>query len=329
MLFVRGFFLSFFTVLAFNVSLYAQTGNDIPLFKVYEIKKGGRPRDPFVAPDGHVWFCGQATNYLAKLNPSSGSVEYYDIPEGSHPHNLIIDNKGKVWYAGNRNAHIGQLDPQTKSIKRYNMPEGITDPHTLVFDKDQNIWFTAQHSNVVGHLNVTTGKVRFVTMKQENSRPYGIKLDSKGNVWVVLVGTNRLARVNKQMALTEYSLPRDTARPRRLEIDGNDSIWYVDYAEGYMGRFDPAMSQFSEQQMPSGSGSKPYATGLDSSEVLWIVETGPYPNNLIGFDTRSNQFISQNPIKEGGLVRHTYYHAPSKKLWFGVDSGFIVSVTVN
>ena len=30
------------------------------------------------------------------------------------------------------------------------------------------------------------------------------------------------------------------ARPRRLEITGDDRIWYVDYADGYLGRFDPA-----------------------------------------------------------------------------------------
>ncbi|MCW8856185.1 MAG: lyase, partial [Kangiella sp.] len=33
----------------------------------YEVEWGGRPRDPFVAPDGMVWFCGQADNYIARL----------------------------------------------------------------------------------------------------------------------------------------------------------------------------------------------------------------------------------------------------------------------
>ncbi len=31
-----------------------------------------RPRDPFVAPDGKVWFVGQVGNYIANLDPRSG-----------------------------------------------------------------------------------------------------------------------------------------------------------------------------------------------------------------------------------------------------------------
>ncbi len=315
----------------FNIGLSnsVDTDNNIPLFNSYEIEKGGRPRDPFVAPDGSVWFCGQATNYLAKLNPATSVVKYYEVPEGSHPHNLIIDNKGMVWYAGNRNAHIGKLNPDTGDIIKFDMPDSITDPHTLVFDKDQNIWFTAQHSNAIGHLNVSTGKVRFVAMERKGSRPYGIKVDSQGNAWSVLVGTNRLARVDPNMTLTEYDIPRSDARPRRLEITRDDSIWYVDYAGGYLGRLNASTEKFNEWLMPSGEGSKPYATGLDSESVLWIFETGPYPNKLVSFDTKNELFTSESVIKEGGLVRHTYYDHKSKKLWFGVDVGFIMSAKVN
>ena len=31
-----------------------------------------RPRDPAVAPDGRVWFVGQAGNYVAVLDPVKG-----------------------------------------------------------------------------------------------------------------------------------------------------------------------------------------------------------------------------------------------------------------
>ena len=31
--------------------------------------EGTRPRDPYVAPGGKVWFCGQQGNYLAYFDP--------------------------------------------------------------------------------------------------------------------------------------------------------------------------------------------------------------------------------------------------------------------
>ena len=32
-----------------------------------------RPRDPYVDPQGHVWFCGQVGAYIATLDPVSGN----------------------------------------------------------------------------------------------------------------------------------------------------------------------------------------------------------------------------------------------------------------
>lgn len=54
----------------------------------------GRPRDPFVAPDGQVWFVGQVENYIARLDPRTGEFKRFEIDAGTNPHNLIIDPSG-------------------------------------------------------------------------------------------------------------------------------------------------------------------------------------------------------------------------------------------
>src|SRR5215218_3127542 len=66
-----------------------------------------RPRDPYVAPDGSVWFVGQVGNYLARLDPVSGKFTRTEIDAGTNPHNLVVARDGKVWYTGNRNGMIG------------------------------------------------------------------------------------------------------------------------------------------------------------------------------------------------------------------------------
>ncbi|RDX37258.1 lyase [Kangiella sp. HD9-110m-PIT-SAG07] len=291
----------------------------------FEVEWGGRPRDPAVAPDGMVWFCGQAGNYIARLNPETGAMKQFSVPEGSHPHNLIVASDGGVWYAGNQNAHIGRIDPETGDIKQFPMPEEITDPHTLVFDSDENIWFTAQHSNAIGHLDTESGKVRFVTASEKGSRPYGIKLDSNGTPWSVLVGTNKLGVVDTDsFTLQEIDIPREDARPRRIEITSDNNIWYVDFNDGYLGQYNPETEQFEEWLMPEGHDSQPYGTALDSEGRIWIGETGPYPNVMIGFDSDSQEFVSKTIIESGGSVRHMYYDNEKDVFWFGVDNGFIV-----
>lgn len=271
-----------------------------------------------------VWFCGQATNYIARLNPESGELTKFEVPEGSHPHNLIIDSKGFVWYAGNRNGHIGRINPETGDIKQYSMPDAVQDPHTLVFDSNENIWFTAQHSNVIGHLNVETGDVRYVSMTKKRSRPYGIKTDANDNVWSVLLGTNKLAFVDKEsFVLTEVTIPRDNARPRRMEITDDGNVWYVDFTGGFLGRYKPEDKNFEEWLLPAGEGSRPYGTALDANGVIWIAQTGPYPNEMVGFDTKKEKFVSNTVIKEGGSIRHMYYDPEADSFWFGIDTGYI------
>ena len=53
--------------------------------KEWPVEWGGRTRDPAIAPDGKVWFVGQAGNYIANLDPATGAQKRYEIEEGTEP----------------------------------------------------------------------------------------------------------------------------------------------------------------------------------------------------------------------------------------------------
>jgi virginiamycin B lyase len=286
-----------------------------------------RPRDPYVDGHGIVWFVGQEGNYIATLNPTTGQFKRFEIEDGTYPHNLIVDKSGMVWYAGNRNARIGRLDPATGKATIYAMPDAAArDPHTLVFDHEGDIWFTVQRGNFVGHLDTKTGKIRLRRAPTGNSLPYGIVIDRNDQPWFVEFATNRVAKVDRtSMAITEYELPNSGSRPRRLITTSDGFIWYADYSRGMLGRFDPRTHAVKEWPAPSGSRSLPYAMALDDKDVIWMVETGPQPNQLVGFDPKTEKWISVTPIAQSGAgtVRHMYFHRPTRTLWFGTDANTI------
>ena len=287
--------------------------------------ENSRPRDPYVGPEGRVWFVGQRSHYVAYLVPETGEFKRYELEAGAGPHNLIVDSKGNVWYAGNRAAHIGKLDPKTGEIVKFPTPSPARDPHTLVFDSKGDIWFTAQGGNAVGKLTTATGDVQVIPVPTPNARPYGIEVDKAGRPWIVLVGTNKLATVDPAtMQLREITIPRAGTRPRRIAITSDQKIWYVDYAGGALGRFDPATGAFQEWPTPAGERSQPYAMAVDGKDRLWFVETGPTPNRLVGFDSKTKEFFSVTEIPSGGgTVRHMVYHAPTRAIWFGTDENTI------
>ena len=285
-----------------------------------------RPRDPYVDPQGHVWFVGQRGDYVARLEPETGGFKRFDLESGTGPHNNIVDRGGFVWYAGNLNGHIGRLDPKSGRITKYVMPDpDVRDPHTLVFDGNGDIWFTAQRSNFIGKLMTKTGNIRVIRLPTPRARPYGIAVDSKNRPWFNEFGTNKIGTVNPTtMQLNEYTLPRKEARSRRLAVTSVGIVWYVDYARGFLGRLDPATAEIKEWPVPGGDDASPYAMTIDNQDRLWFVETGLEPNRLVGFDQKTQKFFSITEIESGGgSVRNMVFHEPSRQIWFGTDRNTI------
>ncbi|MDT8410232.1 MAG: lyase [Wenzhouxiangellaceae bacterium] len=283
-----------------------------------------RPRDPSLADDGRVWLVGQAGDYAAVFDPATEEMKRFDLPEGAGPHTVYITRDDEIWYTGNKAAHLGRIDPQTGDVTRIEMPEGeLKDPHTLFEDSQGRLWFTAQWSNQVGRYNRETGDIDHVDVPTENARPYGIEVAADDTVWVVLLGTNKLARISQDMQLTEIELPREDARPRRIAITDR-GIWYVDYARGYLGVYDPQTQEFKEWQSELGPRSGPYALADDAQGRLWFVETHPDPNRFVGFDPDTEVFFSITPIPSGaGAVRHMVFDAARNAIWFGTDTNKI------
>ena len=294
-----------------------------------------RPRDPYVAPDGRVWFVGQAGNYVAVLDPSTGGMKRYEIEEDAFPHTVVVDDQGTVWYAGNRGRHIGRLDPATGEVKRYDMPDpDARDPHTIAFDPAGDMWFTLQGSNMIGHMDKETGRVRLIDAPTDRGprgdsgvRPYGIKLDSQGRPWIALLGTDMIATVDPAtMRLRTYDLPEGSAA-RRLVVDSKDRIWYGDWNHGQLGMLDPVTGEVKEFDDPNGSDSGPYGMAIDEWDRIWYVNTRVTPNRFVGFDPATESFIANMPI-ESGAIRHMYYDRANRTIWFGTDSNTIGKAVV-
>ena len=290
--------------------------------------ENSRPRDPYVAPDGDIWFVGQRSHYVAEFDPDTEEFQKFDLEDGAGPHTVIVDDKGTPWYAGNRANHIGIVDSETGDITKHMMPDdnSARDPHTMAFNNEGNIWFTSQGANSVGKLDVETGEPKIIEVPTQRARPYGIIMDHDMKTpWICLFGTNKLATVNPEtMELKEIELPNEDARPRRLAQTSDGNIWYGDYARGYIGVYNPETGSFEEWPMPSGEDSRPYAVTVDDQDRIWLVETGVSPNMFVGFDTESKEFISETEIESGGgTVRHMVFHEPTNSIWFGTDTNYL------
>lgn len=290
--------------------------------------ENSRPRDPYVAPDGDIWFVGQMSDYVAEFDPKTKEFRKIDLDDGAGPHTVVVDKNGNPWYAGNRANHIGKVNPETGEITKYMMPDdnSARDPHTIAFNKDGNMWFTSQGANSVGFFNVETGEPTIISVPTSRARPYGIIMDQDmQQPWIALFGTHKLATVDPDTReLSEIELPNENSRPRRLAQTSDGMIWYGDYSRGYVGRYNPEEGSFQEWPLPSGENSRPYAVTVDDQDRFWVVETGVSPNMFVGFDTKSEEFVSSTPIESGGgTVRNMVYDEATNAIWFGTDTNYL------
>lgn len=268
---------------------------------------GSRPHDPLAARDGSLWYTGQMTNTLGRVDPKTGTVKEYPLKTAhSGPHGLVEDKAGNIWYTGNTGALVGKLNPKSGEVTEYKMPDPeAKDPHTLIFDKSEILWFTVQNANRIGRLDPKTGEIKLLTPPTPKSRPYGMALDSKGNVFVVQFGTNRVARVDpKTLEIKEYALPDAASRPRRIAITSDDLVWYTDYSRGYLGRLDPRSGEVKEWSSPSGAKSAPYGISAIHG-IIWYSESEASPNTVVRFDPKSEKFQTWTIPGGGNIVRNT------------------------
>lgn len=283
-----------------------------------------RPRDPYVAPDGTVWFVGQVGDYVASLDPVSGKMHKVDIP-GAGPHTVIVSTDGTPWYAGNKDKHIGKLVAKTGEVTLYPMPNGIKDPHTMAWTSNGDIWFTAQWSNTVARLDTETGKIDKVTMPRLNMRPYGLVVDGKDRPWIAFMGENAIGTINPYtMQLEVIKTPSDDSLIRRIGLSSDGRVWWGDYAAGHIGVYDPNTGSMKQWASPAGELAGVYALTVDNQDRLWYVETAIQPNRFIGFNTRSEQFISIDTVPSGGrTIRHMVFDKSSNAIWFATDANTV------
>src|SRR5438046_107557 len=107
------------------------------------------PHDPAFGAGNTLWYSGQGSNKLGRVDMTSGQFREFDLPRGHGPHGLVADRDGNIWYTANAAGAIAKLDPKTGQVAEYKMPDTAAhDPHTPIFAQDRTLCFTGQSGNV-------------------------------------------------------------------------------------------------------------------------------------------------------------------------------------
>jgi virginiamycin B lyase len=291
-----------------------------------------RPHDPALAPDGSLWYTGQGANKLGRLDPRTGEFKEYALKTpNSGPHGLVADKEGSIWFTAISGGYVGKLNPKTGEIAEYRAENGTEiDPHTPVFDHEGILWFTNEETNYIGRLDPKSAKMTLTKVPTPHAVPYGIVILPNDTPFFCEFGANKLASIDPHtLTVREYTLPNTSSRPRRLALAHDGTIFYSDYARGYLGHFDPSSGKLlKEWPSPGGAESKPYGIAITNDGQVWYSESGVNPNTLVHFNPNSESFNAK-PIPSGGGVVRNMVATPDRRLYLacsGVNKVAVVSL---
>lgn len=282
----------------------------------FPVPQGDHPHDVAPAPDGTVWYTGQHTGVLGRLDPKTGEVERIPLGEGSAPHGVIVGPDGAAWVTDSGLNAIVRVDPATKEVKAWPLPKerAGANLNTAAFDGKGRIWFTGQ-AGIYGRLDPGSGAME-VWDAPKGRGPYGIDATPDGAIYYVSLAGSFFGKLDLETGETMVIEPTTKgAGTRRVWADSKGRLWVSEWNAGNLSVYDPAAKEWRVFRLP-GEAPHAYAVYVDDKDQVWVSDFAA--NAILRFDPETSAFESFPSDKLEAAVRQML--GRPGEMW-GAESG--------
>jgi len=246
------------------------------------------PHDAIVDKDGMVWYGDFGSQFLGRLDPSTGeTVEYPipvtvpDYPKGNLDMNF--DPDGNIYMGMMFQGVVMKFDTQKKSWESWKNPKiGKGDDSRTAMvtparvNVDGKIWVGSEteyqldiKTGVWTAIDYTRGVPQDRIEEASKISSYGVAADSKNNFYGLELSGDHITRVDaKTMNVTLFRTPTPDSGPRRGRVDSQDRLWFGEYRGNRIGMFDTRTEMFREWEIPV-AWTNPYDAVLDKDGYVW------------------------------------------------------------
>ncbi|MBI4447137.1 MAG: carboxypeptidase regulatory-like domain-containing protein [Acidobacteria bacterium] len=278
-----------------------------------------RLHDPYVGPDGSVWWGDTGARSVFRLDPKASFAnripqEFRSPHPGAGVHGHTVDSQGRVYYADIRTGMLGEVDPKIGEFKMY---ETMPDSSMLqvVVDSQDNVWFNLALGNKIGKLDAKTRKIAMWELPTPDSNLYGLVVDHEDKIWSAAIAQHFIVKFDPVTEkFTEYKTPVQPSGPRRLGVDRDGNIWWAEYIGGHVGKLNPKTGEMKEYKIPLrlSSGYECWPVGDD----VWLTDFNYHA--FIRFNRTSEGFTFYPlPQKQGGPGVPKIEVGHDGTIWFG------------
>lgn len=124
----------------------------------YPIPKGSAPFGLAIGGDKMIWYAGEVSNRVGKVDPVTSRVTpYLALDAKSDMRLMAADGEGNLWVAANEVGKLLKVDYRDGHITGYAPPTEATGPYSVDVDTKRNqIWFSEIFSDKIARFDPRT-----------------------------------------------------------------------------------------------------------------------------------------------------------------------------
>jgi virginiamycin B lyase len=185
-------------------------------------------------------------------------------------HHIGFTVDGKVW-AMDRSGSLVFLDPQTGEHKSYT---GHGPGEGLVVDRDGSVWYDG-----LRHFDPESDSHDEYIFEGESGRRYMFIstpiFDTKGDLWLSFLGAGGIGKWDRsEDKVVWWDVPILRSRPYGITLDHNDKVWFANYHNSSVARFDPTTETFRNYRITDAEPTNMRRLAADSTNMIWTVTWG-------------------------------------------------------
>jgi len=300
-------------------------------------RKDAQPHDVIVDDKGIAWYSDFGSQFIGKLDPTTGKVKDYPVPvlKADQPKGLLeeeFDKDGNIWLAMMHQGAIGRFDPKTETMQAFALPAEVqTDDtdETMVEPRgmgvDGKVWTNDQDDHSFLRLDPKTGvwdKLGTFKIPGENRKlaSYGIPADGTNSIFVLEYGAADVGRIDaKTNQVKVFYTPTPLSKPRRGDFDSMGRLWFAEFGANRIGMLDPTVGTIKEWELPT-PWNGPYQATVDRTGHVW--SGAMLSDRIHRLDPKSGEIVEYLLPRETN-VRRVFVQNATKTptFWVGNDHG--------
>jgi virginiamycin B lyase len=179
-----------------QAGIYGRLNRTTGTIAVFDAPRGSGPYGIATTPGGEVYFASLAGNYIARIDPNTGTATIIEPPTpGQGARRVWPDSRGNIWVSEWNAGQVSVFDPQHGTWKTWKLPGRSPRAYAVYVDEKDTVWLSDFGANAIVRFDPRTGEFTDFSSNERGANVRQI-MGRPGEIWGAESGNDRLVVID-------------------------------------------------------------------------------------------------------------------------------------